>query len=155
MDSAILRYSWPFCIWGIFTWGQSSFDRWSLQFMGYNREVGLYTLLLQIGYTPLVLLSSVIVQFLTPFIFRIAGDGLDKVRLKRATLTNLNAAVIFFFASLIIFVISLFINRPLMSLLAAKEYIEVAHFLPILILSGGLFSSGQILAISLLSKRKF
>ncbi len=151
---AILHYSWPFCVWGIFTWGQSSFDRWSLQFMGYTREVGLYTLLVQIGYTPLVLISSVVVQFLTPFIFRIAGDGLDQTRLKRAALINLNAAVIFFFASLVIFILSIFINRPLMNLLAAKEYLEVAHFLPYLILSGSLFSSGQILAISLLSRRE-
>ena len=48
----IWKYSWPFASWGLFTWAQLSSDRWALAIFTTNKEVGLYTVLFQLGYYP-------------------------------------------------------------------------------------------------------
>jgi O-antigen/teichoic acid export membrane protein len=150
----LLNYAWPFCVWGIFTWGQQSFDRWSLQIFGYVREVGLYSALTTIGYTPIIILSSIVMQFLTPYVYRIAGDGLDETRMKQATRINAVASMLFLIIVSAGAVVFVFIGDPIMTLFSSKVYASVSGYLPIIVLSGGLFSAGQILSISLLSKRE-
>ena len=149
----LLNYAWPFCVWGFFTWGQQSFDRWSLQIFGYVREVGLYSALIQMGYTPIMILSTIVMQFLTPYVYGIAGDGLDKSRLKQATRINLGASIVFLFLVSILAIIFVFINNPVMTFFSSKAYSGVSGYLPVIIFSGGLFSAGQILSISLLTRR--
>lgn len=148
----LLNYAWPFCVWGIFTWGQLSFDRWSLQIFGYDREVGLYSALIQLGYSPIIILSTIVMQFLTPYVYGIAGDGLNESRLKKATRINIGASIVFLFAVSLVAIICMFINTPVMTLFSSKAYSEVSGYLPLMVFSGGLFSTGQILSISLLSR---
>ncbi len=150
----LFNYAWPFCIWGIFTWGQQSFDRWSLQIFDHTRDVGLYSALFQIGYSPIIILSTIIMLFLSPHVYRIVGDGKDESRLKLATKINVGVAAIFLLFISLLSILFIFINNPVMTALSSKAYSGVSGYLPFLMLSGGLFSAGQILSISLLSRRE-
>ena len=64
--SKMFSYAWPFSMWGVVTWLQLSSDRWALQMFGNTQEVGLYAVLYQLGFYPLMLLSGIVSQLVAP-----------------------------------------------------------------------------------------
>jgi hypothetical protein len=52
-QDSIWKYSLPFASWGLFTWAQLASDRWALQLYTTTKEVGLYSVLYQLGYLPM------------------------------------------------------------------------------------------------------
>ncbi len=150
----ITSYASPFMMWGVFTWIQLSSDRWALQLFSSTNDVGFYTVLYQLGYYPITILSSVLVQFVSPILFERVGDGNDPQRLfstqkitRRLTLFSLGLTILL---SLVV----LFIHAPIFRLLTAPGYWKVSSYLPFLVLSGGLFATGQVSALVLLNSRK-
>jgi O-antigen/teichoic acid export membrane protein len=144
-------YAWPFAAWGIFTWAQMASDRWSLQARGSTIEVGLYAALYQLGYYPMTLLSSFLVQLISPVLFSRAGDGSDPERMAQSH--RLNRLLLFGSIGLVSAgaIFALLFHREIFSLLAAPGYRQVSPLLPVMVLSGGLFATGQIAVLSLLS----
>ena len=65
----ILVYSYPFLLWGIFGWAQQGSLKWALEIFVSRDELGLFNALLQIGYSPVLILFGVLMNFLTPIIF--------------------------------------------------------------------------------------
>jgi len=144
-------YAWPFATWGLFTWVQMSSDRWALQTFGVTSDVGLYAVIYQLGYYPITLLSGLIVQLVAPILFDRAGDGSDLVRLNH---THRLSGVLVLVAALLTVlgtILAFLLHTPIFLLLAAPEYRGVSSLLPWMVLSGGLFASGQIAVLSILS----
>jgi O-antigen/teichoic acid export membrane protein len=148
----ILQYSTPFAAWGIFTWMQISSDRWAIQTFSTTQEVGFYTVLYQLGYYPLTMLTSVFVQFASPVLFRQAGDGTQADRIKHAQrntwLLLVGAVILTVVATILVSLLHPFIFE----LLVAPEYRSVSGLLPIMVLSGGMFACGQIASLSQLNR---
>jgi O-antigen/teichoic acid export membrane protein len=144
-------YAWPFAAWGIFTWAQMASDRWSLQAKGGTSDVGLYAVLYQLGYYPMTLLSSFLVQLVLPVLFSRAGDGTDPDRMAQSH--RLNRVLLLSSIGLVLAGVSLafLFHREILSLLAAPGYRTVSPLLPMMVLSGGLFAAAQIAVLSLLS----
>ncbi len=144
-------YAWPFVTWGLFTWALMTSDRWALQSFAETSDVGLYAVLYQLGYYPITLLSALIVQLVSPILFSQAGDGTDSIRVSRSRRLNnllvLGAVLLTVFITLIAFAF----HAQVFSLLVAPDYRMVSSLLPWMILSGGLFASGQIAVLSLLT----
>lgn len=144
-------YAWPFATWGLFTWMQLASDRWALQTFSVTSDVGLYAVLYQMGYSPITLLSGLVVQLISPILFSRAGDGSDLVRLKHTHRLNnllvLGAVLLTGLGTILAFLL----HARIFSLLVAPEYREVSSLLPWMVLSGGLFASGQVAVLSLLS----
>lgn len=150
----VWTYSWPFSVWGIFTWAQQASDRWALQVYASTQDVGLYAVLFQLGYAPIGLATGMAMTFLGPILYQRSGSATDLSR-------NISVHRIAWrvtFAGLLItglaFVVTLLLHEWIFQVLVAAKYHVVANLLPWMVLAGGVFSAGQMLALKLMSEMK-
>lgn len=145
-------YALPFVGWGTFTWAQMSSDRWALQMATSTSEVGYFAILYRLGYYPLSLLTSLVIQLLTPVLFQKAGDASDQQRMKTTYQANQLLVKISLGTTAVAVVAAYFLHNFIFSLFVAPEYGIVSWLLPWMVLAGGLFATGQIATIGLLSE---
>jgi len=150
----IWAFSMPFTIFGGFTWMQQVSDRWALQSFATTTEVGQYSVLFQLGYTPIALLTGVIVSFLGPILFQRSGDATDTRRNSSVHKISWHITQVSLLITLLGFVIASAFHDWLFSLLVADEYRASSQLLPWFVLAGGLFATGQMLALKLMSEMK-
>lgn len=149
-QSSILTFAWPFAVWGLFTWLQAASDRWVLQYFGTTELVGLYTALYQLSIYPVVLLTGLFSQLITPILYNIAGDGNDLVRTGQARRFVLRCTLLVIFATVVGTGLSLLLHAWLFRLLVAEEYRSMSVYMPWMVLGAGAFAAGQIAALDLL-----
>jgi O-antigen/teichoic acid export membrane protein len=145
-------YSWPYMTWALFTWAQQASDRWALQGFGTLEEVGLYAVVFQLSYTPIAMATQMLSSVVAPILFGRAGDASDdasnalvhKAAWQMAGLALAGTA----FAGLTAWLL----HTWLFSFLVAEAYQSVSYALPYLVLAGGVFASGQLLSIKILSE---
>jgi O-antigen/teichoic acid export membrane protein len=147
-------YSWPFSAWGIFTWLQQSSDRWALEAFATTREVGMYAVLFQLGYIPISLATGLMMSFLGPILYQRSGDATDRAR--NANVHRLSGQVTLLIVLLTItgVLLALLLHKWIFRLLVASEYRSVSALLPWVVLAGGLFAAGQMMALKLMSDMK-
>lgn len=150
----IWTYSWPFSVFGAFTWMQQISDRWALNTFTSEYEVGLYMVVFQLGYVPIGLVSGISMTFLGPIFYQRAGTATDLNRKKSVH----EIAWYITYASLLItivaFVLTFFLHEWIFQLLVSTKYHVASSLLPWMVLAGGIFSAGQILALKLMSEMK-
>lgn len=154
MMARMCRYGMPFVTWGILTWAQSSADRWALQALRSAREVGLYQVLYQLGYYPILLASTLLLQLVTPIFFAQAGDGFDIGRSRRSFQMNLLLVWTCIGITVAGTLLAALLHGTIFSLFAAPDYRGVSYLLPLMVLSGGCFAAGQTAAIALMTASK-
>lgn len=147
----LIKYAWPFCTWGVFSWAQMASDRWALQVNSSAAQVGLYLALYQLGYYPIVLASGLLSQLAGPVLFARAGDGSDPERVRRASAWNQRIVALTLIGTVLATAVAFLVHRQLFTLLVAPPYRSVSRFLPWMILAGGLFAAGQLAVLSLLA----
>lgn len=145
----IIQFSWPIGVFGIFTWMQLTSDRWALQVFSSAEEVGRYAALYQLGYYPIALMSGMVMQLMLPILYQRAGDATDKKRVARVTEIGWSLTWLTIGATLLLFLVMFWLKAYIFKLLVAPAYQSAAVFLPWLLLSGGLFAAGQVLASNL------
>lgn len=145
-------YAWPFSIWGIFTWAQLASDRWALQHFSGDADVGMYAVVFQLGYIPIGMLTTMATTLIGPIMYQRVGDAGDAIR--RNSVNHLAWAMTGtgLVATGFAFFVALFLHEWLFKLLVAASYASVSYLLPWMILAGGLFSAGQMLALKLMSE---
>lgn len=142
-------YAWPFATWGLFTWARSSSDRWALQVFGMSSDVGLYAALFQVGYYPIMLLSGLVVNLVSPILFGRVGDGSDQARLNRTRRLNTLLVLGSVLLTMLGTMLALLLHTQIFSLLVAPKYRVISPLLPWMVLSSGLFASSQNAVISI------
>lgn len=147
----IWKYSKPFVYFNAFTWIQASADRWALDFFATTHDVGLYAVLLQVGYTPIGIVAGLVTTLVAPILFQRSGDGTNLSRnvlvYKRAWLiTSVIAAT-----TLLACIIAGVFHELIFKMLVAAEYRSVSYLLPYMVLGGGFFAMGEMLSIKLMS----
>lgn len=150
----IWKYSWPFFIYGVFTWVQLASDRWALEFFTTRHEVGYYAVLLQLGYYPMSMATAMAMQFLAPILFQRAGDARDVQRNSNVNQLcwRLTGLVMGFTG--VIFIIAYLFHTQIFKIFVAKEYMTVSSLMPWMLLSGGVFAAGQTISLNLMSQMK-
>jgi O-antigen/teichoic acid export membrane protein len=147
-ERQMVDFALPFSMWGIITWLQMSSDRWSLLAFASSSTVGLYSVLYQLGYYPITIMTGVFVQFVSPILYRRAGDALEAERVQSAQrLTDQLTLLILGFSLLVTITIWL-LRRIIFLVLVAPDYWQVSNLLPWLTLSGGLFAAGQVQSLT-------
>lgn len=149
---SIWSFSRPFSAWGVFTWAQMSSDRWALQSFSDSHNVGQYSAVFQLGYAPIGLAANLAVTLLGPILYERAGNAMDMNR--NAAVHRLTWRIALFSLCLtgFAFLATLIFHKFIFALLVASPYWESSRFLPWIVLSGGLFATGQVLALKLLSE---
>ncbi len=150
----IWAFSWPFSIFGIFTWAQQSSDRWALEYFVTSGDVGQYAVLFQIGYTPTVFAVGIITSYLGPIIYQ--KSGTHKNQWQDIGVHNLTLKVVFITLLLtaVAFVTTVIMHDWIFELLVSYEYRAKSHLLPWMVLSGGIFAASQVLAMKFISEMK-
>ena len=149
--SKIWQYSKPFVYFNAFTWIQASSDWWALDSFTTTQEVGLYAVLLQLGYTPISMVTGLLTALIGPILFQRSGNTADPFRNagvhKRAWQITAIAMLSTLFASLFTYLF----HDWIFQMLVATQYRSVSNLLPWMILAGGFFSAGQVLGLKLMS----
>ena len=153
----IWLYSWPFIIWGVFGWAQISSTRWALQSFGSTADVGYYAVLSQLGYVPIQTVIGVLMIYLNPIIYGMAGSATDESRRESVSVLvsriSLVGAAITALATLLAF----FFHRQIVGFLVSEEYWLISKYLWILVAAGGIFGIASVIAskhLSFLSAKK-
>jgi len=150
--SQVWRYSWPISAFGVFTWVQLASDRWALELFATTREVGTFAALLQLGYYPMAMVSTMAMQFLAPIFYQRAGDASDSRRTADVSRLSWNLTGLALGTTAAVFLLALFFHRQIFHLLVAREYAHVSGLLPWMLLAGGIFAAGQAIALNLMSQ---
>jgi len=143
----ILTYSWPITLWGGFAWAQQTGGKWALASFGSPEDVAHFAILLQFGATPMILLGSVLSQFASPVIFQRVGAGTDPARTRASLRMVYCAAAINAAVTLCATFVASAVHAPVLSFFVSGEFEVPTQLLPLLVLSGGIFSSAQIISL--------
>ena len=143
----MLMYAAPFASWGLFTWAQLSSDRWALQFFSGFTQVGLYSVALQIGSYPMNMLSTLMLEFSSPFLYSVAGDGQNPDRVNRALTLSLYVCGIAGIVMAVWLGATFFFRTEILGVFAAPEYRDAATLLPILAVGSCFYNLGQLASI--------
>ena len=150
----IWNFSWPFSIFGVFTWMQLVSDRWALGIFSTMQDVGKYAALYQLGYYSISMVTGMAVQFFAPIFYQRAGDARDNQRNVNVNMLSWRLVTFVFAGIGIVFFITLLFHSQIFLFFVAKKYSSVSYLLPWMLLSGGIFAAGQIMAINLQSQMK-
>jgi O-antigen/teichoic acid export membrane protein len=138
-------------IWGVFTWVQLSSDRWALSIYSSASNVGLFTVVYQLGYYPISFLSGIFLQFISPILFQWTGDATEKNRTQKSSLFIRNLVIYSIIFGVVFALLTLAFHKQIFTLLVAPQYRQVSYLLPWMVLSGCIFASGQFSAIHYLN----
>ena len=152
--SQMWAYSWPFSAWGVFTWLQLSSDRWALESFATTQEVGQYVVVFQLGYTPIVLVTGLMTSFLGPILYQRSGVATDNNRNVSVHHLAWRITGLSLICTALAFLFTLVLHDWLFLLLVAEPFRASSHYLPWVVLAGGLFAAGQMLALKLMSEMK-
>jgi O-antigen/teichoic acid export membrane protein len=119
-------------------------DRWALEAFSRARSVGLYQVLYQIGFYPVFMASLFLAQLVQPILFNQVGASVDGVRLKKAHHLIRGILGLTLLATLVGTAAAAMGGGALFRHVLPPEYGAVAHLLPLMVLSSGLFACGQV-----------
>lgn len=154
-SKTIWSFTRPFIIWGIFAWLHQSSDRLSLDFFEGPTQVGYFSVIFQIGFIPMLLLSNMIDNLISPIIYS-RFSGANKLTLgsyDKKLLTNLPILCLSLLTVLGVFLTSVW-NYQFMSLILEQRYLMYSYLLPYLVLSGGLTAIAQSLCTRILAAKR-
>ena len=143
----LIVYAYPFASWGLITWMHLASDRWALQAFCGEEKVGFYTVLYQLGYQPITLAGSVLVQFIYPILFERAGDLSNPLKVKNAIHLLFKIMMIMVAVSFCVVIITLIGHRSILHLFAAPEYEKFSHLLPFMMLASTIFNIAQMVTL--------
>jgi O-antigen/teichoic acid export membrane protein len=147
----MVRYSKPFLIWGVFGWFQQSSARWALEWYSTTDDVGYFSLLSQIGYSPILILTTILFTYVSPIVFSKFGDGSsanEKSNIK--SIVN-RLTVMTLLITMLASIISGVCHKFIFSILTSVKYFQISVYLPLFIFAGGIFAAAQIYASKLMA----
>ena len=145
----ITKYIRPFFIIGLFVGVGAVSDRLILNAFASKTEVGLYVVLYQLGFYPITIITGVLVAFIEPIIYQRIGAGYNKETIaKSGKVINIIAIFMLGF-SLFAALLASILSNLIFSIFTEKSYHQVSNYLPIVVLSGGLFAAGNALALKI------
>jgi O-antigen/teichoic acid export membrane protein len=143
-------YSFPFATWGLILGVQQSSTRWALEMFESTEAVGLYSVLSQLGYVPLQIITGMVMSFLMPILFARYGDGTSFVRNNDVNKLINKIVILGFVLTFLGVFVTAVLHSYIFQLLVNESYFSISHFLPWVVFSGGIFSIASICASKLL-----
>lgn len=147
--SIILKYATPFAVIGLFTGIGTASDRMVLNHYTSSNEVGLYVVLYQLGFYPMVMILAVMAQYFEPIIYRKAEQDCNS---KNPSSSNamINTMVLGSITLTATATLTAYLGCEIIfTIFTDKSYHSAAIYLPIVVASGGLLATGNALAIKI------
>lgn len=146
------RYSWPFVAWGGFTWAHFASDRWSLQFFAGSTEVGLYSVVYQLGFVPIGIATNIAANFFGPILNQLSGDAKDERRVQFVQKISRSMTHLCLLITAISVTLAYVLHQWVFSFMVSEEYRSVSYLLPPMVLAGGMFAAGELIALKLMAE---
>lgn len=146
MGKEILRYSWPFCAWGVFVWIYQSCDRWSLAAYHSDAVVGAFSVVALLSAYPLMFSSNFLLNLCMPVAYEHAGDLSSNRAVKSASKFLLVMMGLYLIGCVVLIGVFFLFHRGIILLMSSPEYVGFSFLLPTLTISWALFYSGETLA---------
>lgn len=135
-------YSFPFLLWGAISWLQSNGERWVINGMLTNADVGRYGLAATLVANSAVLMFNVLTQFITPIIFSSFTNPTDARNNRGSALIRLYVlGTITIFACIAI--VFLVFGELITKLVSTRAFVVDGVLLCLLTVGAGLFYLGQ------------
>ncbi len=150
-DLLIWKFSYPFSIWGIFTSLQVASDKWALNRFSDLRNVGIYSIVYQFGWSPISLITNLFMNLISPILYSKVGDMENKDNNSHNTKILFLLTVISLILTLFVFFLTFFFHKSIFEILVSISFRKFSYLLPYVVLASGLFATGQILSIKLLT----
>lgn len=147
-------YSWPFVAWGGFTWAQMASDRWALQVFSSSTDVGLYSVVYQLGFIPIGIVTNIVANFFWPILYQYSGDAKDAHRNRSVHKISWAIAYFCLASTCIATVVAYFLHDWIFSFMVSQEYRTISFLLPAMVFSGGLFAASELLALKMMADLK-
>jgi len=142
----ILTFSWPFYIWGIFSWVHQSCDRWSLQTYHGAEIVGAFSVITYLALYPLIFGSSFLSTLFIPIAYERAGGLASYRSMQSANKILFLMTGIYVCGSLLLVGFYGIFYQKLVLFISNINYIKYAYLLPWLTISWAFFYLGQMLS---------
>ena len=136
LSNSINHYSINTMVYGIFTWILLSSDRWIIEYFFNSKELGLYIIVMQLGYFPMLYFGNIVSQFFTPIFYEKKTNNFFEPFM-----------YLILISSLILSFLSWIFNHQITNIFLTNDYFKYSKYLPIFILGGGIYSAGQYLSI--------
>jgi O-antigen/teichoic acid export membrane protein len=134
-----LNYGFSFVLIGVFASTCNYADRWIIQYSLSLKDVGIYSGIAQIATAPLILVSTISTQFLSPLMF---GEKSSKNLNWRWLFLTLGA--IYVFMSLFFYVFS----EKIILLFLSEEFLPYHNILPLLMFGLSFFYIAQLVFLN-------
>jgi PST family polysaccharide transporter len=146
----LLKFSVPFCIWGIFSWIQTYGDSWLLNYFFSQDSVGLFRVAQQIAFIFIAIQCGLIGQFANPIIFQKFHDENIKSVLNILVLISFVLVLYFVFIVSIVYIFS----KEISVLFTSSNYTEISRFyIPVMVGTFFYQLASQILIIAYLYEK--
>lgn len=143
----MLKFSLPYLYWGVFVSIQQVSDRFSLSLLKGPIDVGHYSVIFQLGYTPITIFFALFSSILAPIFYMKAGNIKNNDRLvevKHFLSISLIIGLVLLFIS---FSIGLFFHRIIFKIAVGKTFGNYSYLMPWLILPAGFTSLAELLGL--------
>lgn len=140
------QYALPFVLWSGIAYVTIYGDRWILQALFGEKEVGIYSALYQIASSPINILFTMINQLVTPIIFERAGALTSPEQFQRSSHLLRQTVLIMTVIYAVLVVLIYLLSKVLVSLLTSHDFVAYHNVLWVIALSISIFNIGQLLA---------
>jgi O-antigen/teichoic acid export membrane protein len=142
------KFALPFSAWGLFSWAQQSSDRWALQTSATTAELGQYATVFNLGYTPISIASGLLLTLVAPVAYQRAGARTSDDATKHVTSMLLRITAATLGLTLVASVAAWTCHAWLFEWIVGSDYRSKSYLLPWVVIAGGVFSAGQVLALN-------
>ena len=146
------QYSKPFVYFQLFTWMHTSSDKWALEVYSSTESTGLLVVLMQVGYMPAVIVSGMMITYISPILYSKSANV--KIKKNKVEVHNLSIKIsnYILLLTIILAVVAYFFHGLIFNIMTSDKYHSVSYLMPWVVVSGGLFSAGQMLSTKLSSE---
>lgn len=152
----IWKYSSPFLAWGGFSWMQQSSDRFALETFSGSPAVGFYSIIFQLGYTPMTILGTMMITLIQPILFSRASPNAGFNRANNSSLMHipLISSLSLLLISAILALVAFSYHDLILSLFVTEDFRSYSRLLPLAVLAGGIFAAAQPFGMRLMAMKQ-
>ena len=142
-------FSWPFFIWGGFSWLQNMVNRWLLSWFSDLSTVAEFSILISISTFPVMALLGVISTYAIPIIYE--GEN-NKAGFSNHFVKKIAILLIPLYAFMVF--ISLIWHQEIISILSDSSYAKNSVYLPIIVFALSVSSICSVFTYAVFAQRK-
>jgi len=144
LGKEILRFSWPFCVWGVFGWIHQSCDRWSLQAFHGSDVVGAFSVITILAVYPLIFCANFLNNLFLPIAYERAGNLTSSASIQSANKVLYLMTGVYVIGASTLIIVFLFLHGEVVLLMSNVNYTEFSSLLPGLTAAWAFFYLGQM-----------